>query len=170
MRVFLIGIIVSVNIAVWGWAIYSNEGNATKQAIRKAKTPVVAVATYKNVSEILLSPVIVTATDNNKRNIRQVVSVSLWFSDDKKAAYACRYGPRLREALFRKLKATPIKSDQRGKLNLIGIAEQIKPAMAKALNKNTIQLVQVVQGDRKISSTQISMLNRNGCVRIFQKN
>jgi predicted metal-dependent hydrolase len=89
---------------------------------------------------------------------------------EKKAAYACRYGPRLREALFRKLKATPIKSDQRGKLNLIGIAEQIKPAMAKALNKNTIQLVQVVQGDRKISSTQISMLNRNGCVRIFQKN
>jgi hypothetical protein len=72
--------------------------------------------------------------------------------------------------LFRKLKATPIKSDQRVKLNLIGIAEQIKPAMAKALNKNTIQLVQVVQGDRKISSTQISMLNRNGCVRIFQKN
>ncbi|MFP6710945.1 MAG: hypothetical protein VB913_04535, partial [Rhodospirillales bacterium] len=69
-----------------------------KQCRSSRKKRVVAVATYKNVSEILLSPVIVTATDNNKRNIRQVVGVSLWFSDDKKAAYACRYGPRLREA------------------------------------------------------------------------
>jgi hypothetical protein len=66
MRVFLIGIIVSVNIAVWGWAIYSNEGNATKQAIQKAKTPAVVVATIKNVSEILLSPVIVVATVSKK--------------------------------------------------------------------------------------------------------
>ncbi len=163
MKAVLIVVVLLSNVGVWGWAIYNNQSKATKKAI----TPVVK-ALPRITSEVLLSPVVVRATTDNKRTINQMVSVSLWFNDAKQANYACALGPRLREALFLKMKKTKFKSDRYGKLKLSGMAKQLKPVMNKALNQNIIQMVHIIQGDRDIPVALMARLNKTGCIRLIK--